>query len=87
MEFFKVGVGGGMVSVTPAIAPLTVPTGPLPTVSTLSVGAAAASAGGAASVPGAVLAESNAEEAGGVKNILFLGVVGFLVYKYGRRFF
>lgn len=78
--------GESVVSLTPAIAPITVPTGQPPTVTTLSVGVAAASAQGAADVKRSFLGLdlSNAE---GMKNAIFLGFVGFFIFKYGRRIF
>lgn len=68
------------------IAPITNPLGAPPSSNALSSGAAALAASGSGETPKAILGlELSGAE--GMKNALFLSVVGFLVYKYGRRFF
>ena len=63
--------------------PIIVPTGEPPIAGGLAPGAAAANAAAAASSGKAFLGLS-LEGAEGMKNILFLGFLGFVVYKYGR---
>lgn len=72
-----------MVSVPDGVNPLIDPLGPKPTATSLSPGAAAVAAGAAATVENknilGIFAEGDS-----AKNLLFLGIVGFLIWKYGR---
>lgn len=79
---------GGTNVVVPSdlpVAPLTSPIGQLPTASALSVGAAAIAAADGASVPSPEVGTADAA-ADHVKNIIFVLALGFVLWKYGRRF-
>lgn len=74
-----------LVSVPDPIAPLTIPIGEPPVGYAVSAGNAARLAENTASRDGvssiAIMMEDNK-----AKNFLFIAVVGYLCYKYGRRF-
>lgn len=67
------------------VAPLLVPTGELPPASAISEGQAALRVVGGETVQKNVLGIVNPQEGDGMKNLLFLGLVGFLIWKYGRK--
>ena len=73
-----------MVSIQSPVAPIVNPAGPPPSADALSVGNAAAQASGAATPGPAFLGIT--VYADPIKNALFIGLVGFLVWKYGRRY-
>lgn len=65
------------------VKPLVVPTGEPPAAGALSSGVAAASAGSGASAVKPFLGLT-LETAEGIKNILFLSIIVFVAYKYGK---
>jgi len=67
-----------------AVPPIQTPVGELPTDSALSPGAAAAAAGSAASAQKPILGILDFSDHS-VKNLVFLGVVGYFAYKLARR--
>jgi len=85
MELLTVG-GSGTVGVPDGENPIINPVGPLPTAGNLSVGTAAANAAAGASAPKQFLGIINVSDPG-FKDILFMAGIGFLIYKYGRRYF
>lgn len=77
--------GDSLTQTVDKVAPLVVPTGELPPASAISEGQAALRVVGAQTEQKNVLGIVDAKEGDGMKNLLFLGVVGFLLWKYGRK--
>lgn len=74
-----------MINTVDQVAPLIVPTGENPPASALSEGQAALASVNRQSESRNILGIVNAKEGDGMKNLLFLGVVAFLMWKYGRK--
>lgn len=77
--------GESLTQTVDKVAPLIVPTGENPPASAISEGQAALRVVGAQTEQKNVLGIVNAQEGDGMKNLLFLGVVAFLMWKYGRK--
>lgn len=74
-----------LIKVKDAPNPIILPSGQGPSAATLSEGTAAKNAGQGVKVPSAFLGINFKNP--GIKDFLFMGVVGYIAYKYGRRFF
>lgn len=74
-----------MVKVPDGPNPIINPVGPLASGASLSVGNAALAAQGKAQVQSPILGLIFPSEGFGLKNVVFLGFIGFVVYKYGRK--
>jgi len=73
-----------LVGIPDPIAPITNPEGERAPIDALAPGNAALSASAAATVAQQSVGLASND---GAKNLVFLAVVGFLIYKYGKGFF